>query len=485
MSGPVGYPAEGFDLANTAIQANPYPAYAWLRANAPVYRLRDVPMWVVSRHQEVEAVLRDPATFASDLGMSVPIMSIVMKDAPDHTRLRGTINRAFTPRAVQHLEPRITEVAHQLLDCAGGRMEFVHGYATPLSVTVICEMLGVPLAQRDAMNRHARDALLASFAATGMGSAELLAEARVGLDRLMAILDAAIEQHLRAPADNIISTLVVDEAKGVLTREELRNLCALLLIGGHETTANLMASGAWILAETPELWARLKQEPALIARFVEELARMRPPLQRIARRTTRAGDPGRRRAAGQRHADAVSRLGEPRSGALGGARPARSRARGPWPSRLRRRRPYLSRRATRAHGGAHRLRDAARPQRPPAPRSRRARHSRRGLCCRQSRLERPSADPNRSRSRRAHAVFPGCARPGLRHRRPEPRHRPRRDRCGDLREEHAGMGFAGAPGDPRRDREAACDQAAAPRRLHRQGRGRAGGAGRQDSGRVP
>ena len=137
MSGPAGYPAEGFDLANTAIQANPYPAYEWLRANAPVYRLRDVPMWVVSRHQEVEAVLRDPATFASDLGMSVPIMSIVMKDAPDHTRLRGTINRAFTPRAVQHLEPRITEVAHQLLDRAlldrtDGRIEFVHGYATPL-----------------------------------------------------------------------------------------------------------------------------------------------------------------------------------------------------------------------------------------------------------------------------------------------------------------------------------------------------------------
>ena len=288
MSRPVGYPAEGFDLANIAIQANPFPAYAWLRAHAPVYKLRDMPMWVVSRHEEVEAVLRDPATFASDLGMSVPLMSIVMKDAPDHTRLRSTINRAFTPRAVQHLQPRITEVAHALLDGAQGRMEFVHGYATPLSVTVICEMLGVPLTQRDAMNRHARDALLASFAATGMGSPALLAEAREGLTRLMAILDAAIERHLREPSDNIISTLVTDEAKGVLSREELRNLCALLLIGGHETTANLIASGAYILAETPALWRQLKDEPALVAGFVEELARMRPPLQRIARRVTRA-----------------------------------------------------------------------------------------------------------------------------------------------------------------------------------------------------
>lgn len=287
MSGAVGYPAEGFDLANVAIQANPFPAYAWLRANAPVYKLDGMPMWVVSRHEEVEAVLRDSATFASDLGMSVPLMSIVMKDAPDHTRLRGTINRAFTPRAVQHLAPRIAEVAHALLDQATGRMEFVQGYANPLSVTVICEMLGVPLVQRDAMNRHARDALLASFAATGMGSPELLAEAREGLSKLMAILDAAIEQHLREPRDNIISTLVEDEAKGVLSREELRNLCALLLIGGHETTANMIASGASVLAETPGLWRQLKGQPDLIAGFVEELARMRPPLQRIARRVTK------------------------------------------------------------------------------------------------------------------------------------------------------------------------------------------------------
>lgn len=288
MSAPGGYPAGGFDLANVAVQANPFPAYAWLREKAPVYRLQGVPMWVVSRHEEIDAILRDHATFASDLGMSVPIMSMVMKDPPDHTRLRQTVNRAFTPRNVQHLAPRIREIAHELLDAASGAVDFVRGFANPLSVTVICEMLGVPLTQRDSLNRHARDALLASFAATGMGSRELLDEAQEGLGKLMAILDQAIETHIAAPADNIISTLVAEEAKGVLTRDELRNLCALLLIGGHETTANLIASGAHILAEDPALWDRLKQEPALVASFVGELARLRPPLQRIARRTTRA-----------------------------------------------------------------------------------------------------------------------------------------------------------------------------------------------------
>ena len=285
MSG--AYPSAGFDLANVAIQANPYPAYAWLRAHDPVHRLAGVPMWVISRHAEVEAVLRDPATYASDLGMHVPLMSMVMKDARDHTRLRQTVTRAFTPRAVAHLEPRIREVAEALLEAAPERMDFVQVYANPLSVTIICEMLGVPLDQRDAMNRHARDALLASFAATGMGSPDLLAEAQVGLTQLMAILDAAIERHLAAPTDNIISTLVAEEARGTLSREELRNLCALLLIGGHQTTPNIIASGAYVLAETPSLWARLKADPALIPRFVEELARLRPPLQRIARRATR------------------------------------------------------------------------------------------------------------------------------------------------------------------------------------------------------
>ncbi|MGH7115755.1 MAG: cytochrome P450, partial [Stellaceae bacterium] len=275
-------------LNDVAIQASPFAAYEWLRENAPVYRADDMPMWVVvSRHADIEAILRDPVTFSSDLGISVPLMSMVMKDAPDHGRLRQTVNRAFTPRNIRRLETRITEIARSLLAAAPREMEFVQAYANLLSVTVICEMLGVPLDRREEMNRFARDALVASFAAVGMGSAELFAEVRIGLASLMEILDQAIEQHLRAPQDNIISALVVEEAAGVLSRDELRNLCALLLIGGHETTSNLIASGAYILAGTPALWRELKSAPEKIPKFVEELARLRAPLQRIARRTTR------------------------------------------------------------------------------------------------------------------------------------------------------------------------------------------------------
>jgi cytochrome P450 len=279
----------GFDLMDSSVHADPYPTYAWLRESAPVYAIEGPsPVFAVSRHEDIDRILHDHETFASDLGMDVPLMSMVMKDPPDHTRLRQAVNRAFTPRAVQHLESRIRAVASDFATALTGPCEFVSAFANPLPVTVICEMLGVPLSRRGRMNRYARDALLASFAATGMGSAELRAEAEQGLQALMQILDEAIDRHIAEPRDNIISTLVRAEAEGSLTRSEMRHLCALLLIAGHETTANLIASGARQLAVDRDLYEALKAEPDLIPGFVEEQVRMTPPLQRIMRRATRS-----------------------------------------------------------------------------------------------------------------------------------------------------------------------------------------------------
>lgn len=283
-----GKPAiTGFDLMDTAVHADPHPTYAWLRENAPVYSVPGANLVVVSRHEEVKRILRDPQAFASNLGMQVPVMSLVMMDPPEHARLREAINHAFVPRNVQLLAPRIAAIAEELAARLDGEVEFVHAYANPLPVTVICEMLGVPLDHRDEMNRHARDALLASFAATGMGSPTLRAESESGLQALMAILDEAIAAHQAEPRDNIISSLVAAEQRGLLSRDELRNLCAVLLIAGHETTANLLANAAWQLASDPALFARLAADASLVPRFVEEMLRTRPPLQRIMRRTTR------------------------------------------------------------------------------------------------------------------------------------------------------------------------------------------------------
>jgi cytochrome P450 len=274
----------GFDLMDTAVHADPYPAYEWLREHAPVYRVPGMPLYVLSRHEDIRRVLRDHQGFSSSLGMKVPLMSMVMMDGADHARLRQSINRAFVPRNIQHLAPRITAIAEDLLSRASGACEFVQAVANPLPVTVICEMLGVPLIHRDSMNSHARDALMAAFAATGMGSAQLRAEAEVGLRALMAILDEAIALHREAPQDNIISSLVEEERRGTIDRDELRHLCGVLLIAGHETTANLLANGVHLLAADPALFDRLKAEPESVPRFIEELCRTRPPLQRVMRR---------------------------------------------------------------------------------------------------------------------------------------------------------------------------------------------------------
>lgn len=281
-------PAGGFDLMDPEVHADPYPAYAWLREHAPVYKLANAPMFVVSRHEDVDRILRDAETFASSTGFDVPIMSLVMKDPPDHNRLRETVLRAFTPRAIAGLGPRIEQITHELLDRAEERCDFMEAVANPLPVAVISEMLGVPADDRARMKRWSRDALLASFAQSGFGTPQQAATAGRGLAQLMAFLDRVIARHREQPADNIISTLVALEGDGVLSREELRNFCALLLIAGHETTANLIGSGAQILARDPELVERLRDDPSLMPRFVEELVRFAPPLQRVIRRATRA-----------------------------------------------------------------------------------------------------------------------------------------------------------------------------------------------------
>src|SRR4051794_13147057 len=116
----------GFDLMDPAVHADPYPTYRWLRENAPAYKVPGTPMYVISRHEDIERILHDHQTFGPDLGMEVPLRSMVMMAPPDHTRLRQTINRAFTPRNIQQLAGRIEAVAEDLVSGMIGPCEFVH-----------------------------------------------------------------------------------------------------------------------------------------------------------------------------------------------------------------------------------------------------------------------------------------------------------------------------------------------------------------------
>jgi cytochrome P450 len=286
MTTSVEKPVQGFNLDDTEMHANPYPAYRWLRENAPVYHLPGTPMWVLSRYQDIARVLHDHETFSSYPGMDVPMMSLLLKDPPDHTRLRQTVSRAFTPRQIQLLAPRMEAIAEELIAGAPSACDFITAFANPLPLTVICEMLGIPAERKRDMKRWSRAALLTSLSARGIADPEEAMKSNRGMSEFMEYLQEVIAAHEVQPRANIISALLALEKEGVLRRDDLRYFCGLLLIAGHESTTQLIGNGAYHLAQEPTLWEQLKAMPELVPNFVEEVLRYHPPLQRFVRRAT-------------------------------------------------------------------------------------------------------------------------------------------------------------------------------------------------------
>lgn len=284
---PAARPIQGFDPHDAATRTDPFPTYRWLRANAPVYRLPGLPMWVLSRYADVERVFRDHETFASDPGGRRRGMSLVTMDPPDHGRVRQTVARAFTWRRVQHLAPRIERLCETLLDESAGRCELVDAFANPLPVIVVCELLGVPTEQRKDMRRWSRDALRATVPTGGATPTPEQQQAGRGVLELREFLAGQLRARRTDPRDDLLTGLVELEAEGVISEQELEDFCALLLIAGHETTTNLIGNGAGVLAEDPGLFAALRREPARVPAFVEEVLRYASPLQRLVRRATR------------------------------------------------------------------------------------------------------------------------------------------------------------------------------------------------------
>jgi len=277
--------AAGFDPTSTAFRTDPYPSYRWLREQAPVHRSRlgAEDAWVVSRYADVHAVLRDHARFSSAaVRGSRTIPSMISMDPPDHARLRQMVARAFTPAAIQALASQIEAVAEELVATAAaqGRVEWVDAVANPLPVTVIGHVLGVPVDRREDLRRWS-DACL-----------RVDPELRDVRDIPPAILELfqylwdVIRAHLRERRNSIIGTLVAMLEARELDERELLFFCHLLLVAGHATTTQLIASGTHLLALRPELWARLRADPGRTAGFVEEVLRFEAPLQSRLRRTT-------------------------------------------------------------------------------------------------------------------------------------------------------------------------------------------------------
>jgi hypothetical protein len=291
-----------------AFRADPYPTYRELRSQAPVYRHPIFRSWVLTRYADVEAVLRDPG-FSVDR-MQLPLFrllrrarresefvraierDLLMLDPPEHTRLRGLVSRAFTPRAVERLRPRIEEIVSGLLERAAGRgeLELVRDLAYPLPVTVIAELLGVPAADHERFKRWSDEltALLDPLQARGG-----LRPARAAFEELSAYFRAVFAERRRAPRDDLVSALVgVDDGGDRLSEIELLSLCMLLLGAGHETTTSLIGNAVVALLRHPAERKRFQDDPGLAEGAVEELLRFDSPVQvtdRVAREPREIG----------------------------------------------------------------------------------------------------------------------------------------------------------------------------------------------------
>jgi cytochrome P450 len=214
---------------------------------------------------------------------------MLVSDPPDHTRLRALVQKAFTPRMIEQLRPRIIAIVDELLNRIaqrGGQFDLIEDLAYPLPVVVIAELLGVPAEDRATFHDWSAD-LAASL--DPLVSSELAERAMRSRDALHAYFRTIIAERRRAPRADLISALVAVEERGDnLSEPELVVMCTLLLIAGHETTVNLIGNGVLALLQHPDELARLRAAPELIGSAVEELLRFDAPVQLTGRVTTAA-----------------------------------------------------------------------------------------------------------------------------------------------------------------------------------------------------
>ncbi len=290
-----------YNPLSLGMRANPYPAYHRLRARDPVHWSWLASSWVLTRYADVVSVLRDPH-FSADRTKSVNFQewvarqdpppkppsgrSMLFVDPPDHTRLRTLVNKAFTPRAVEAMRPRIEEIVDGLLDAVqdAGQMDVIRDLGYPLPVIVIAELLGIPPKDR-AQFKEWSDALAATIEFYIPPEAQRRAEQARG--ELVDYLGGVFRERRTHPRQDLVSALVAAEEQGDrLSEDELFATCALLLIAGNETSTNLIGNGVLALLRHPDQLSRLHEGPALIESAVEELLRHDSPVQVTSRVAT-------------------------------------------------------------------------------------------------------------------------------------------------------------------------------------------------------
>jgi cytochrome P450 len=290
-----------FDPFAPGFTDDPYPQYAAVRAQAPVFR-HPLGFWLLTRYEDVSFLLRAGMSVEDrnitdrellDLrtlmyGDEAPRsggISMLDRDPPDHTRLRRLVSKAFTPRAVEALRPRVARLVDDMLDAAGrqGRVNLVDALAFPLPFAVIAEMLGTPPADHERIRQLSGMIVRSLEPVADPALVAAIAAADAELTQIAGEMIAWKRAH---PAGDLLTALINAEDDGdVLDDEELIAQTLLLYIAGHETTVNLIAGGTLALLRYPDQLALLREDPGLTGNAVEELLRYDSPVQ-ASRRIT-------------------------------------------------------------------------------------------------------------------------------------------------------------------------------------------------------
>jgi cytochrome P450 len=293
-------PARKYDLYSDAFRADTYGTFARMREQDPVLCQPgldgETPIWWVTRYEDAEAVLLDDERFVRDPRLALPPellpdalpeyfafidSNMLNRDGDDHRRLRRLVSQAFTPRMIERLRPRIQQIADALLDpvLAAGEMELVSEFAFPLPITVIAELLGVPVADRERFREWSGAMVSPALAAAEMERSDAL------LGAFVEYLLALFAERRQTPGEDLVSALVaVEDGGDTLSEEELCSMVALLIVAGHETTVSLIGNATLALLTHPEQREALERDPALLPRAVEELIRYDGPVERTLNR---------------------------------------------------------------------------------------------------------------------------------------------------------------------------------------------------------
>ncbi len=269
-----------------------YEVYANMREEQPIYPImhkNGSRSWLITRHEDVLAVLKDPRftknylrvaddEYISQLTEVDRFMTnnLLALDPPDHTRLRALVQKAFSPRLIRAMRPRIQAITDSLLDAVQdqGRMELIADYAFPLPIQVIAELLGIPTEDKEKF-RHWSGIVIRPHRTKESRLADV-----PELQAFLAYLADISEQRREDPREDLLSALVqAEEAADRLSEIELYSMLMLLIVAGHETTVNLIGNGVVTLIQYPEQLALLRANPSLIGAAIEELLRYDSPVE--------------------------------------------------------------------------------------------------------------------------------------------------------------------------------------------------------------